>query len=558
MARTISIGAQGFAEMREKGYFIVDKTGFVRDWWRAGDVVTLICRPRRFGKTLNMSMVECFLSMRFAGRADLFEGLEVWGDEGMRAEQGTWPVVWLSFADVKPRSFDEMRAGVTSLVVSACRALWPDGLGALPAATRSALEVVREGMADVTAKMAVKVMCEALYRQTGKKAIVLLDEYDTPLQEAWVQGFWADAVEYMRGFFNSTFKTNPYLERALVTGITRVAHESIFSDFNNPKVVTTTSDEYARDFGFTQAEVDAALAEFGRSGERAAVAEWYDGFTFGSVPDIYNPWSITNYLDTGKLAPYWANSSGNALVSSLVSRADADFKSDFETLLEGGSVTELVGSQIAFPDLDYDPSTAWALLVASGYLQATDVGEPGEELFELRITNHETMLAFDGMVRRWFARARVPYNGFVRGLMSGDVRAMNRYMNDVALATFSTFDAGSRPSGSEPERFYHGFVLGLLVELRGRYRVLSNRESGYGRYDVMLVPDDPRRDAGIVLEFKVVDRESGEKDLEDAVEAAHRQIEERHYAVELEAEGVPAEHVRAYGLAFEGKHVLVG
>lgn len=558
MARTISIGAQGFVDIRERGDFLVDKTGFVRDWWRAHDDVTLVCRPRRFGKTLNLSMVEAFFSVRFAGRADLFKGLEVWGCEDLRAEQGTWPVISLSFAGVKPGSFDEMRQEMARVITQACRLIWPDGYDAVPALMRASLEEIREGMSGVVAKNAINTMCEALMRQTGKRALVLLDEYDTPLQEAWLAGYWEDAAEFMRGFFNATFKTNPYMERALITGVTRVAHESIFSGFNNPKVVTAFSDEYAKDFGFTQSEVDAALAEFGRSSSRQEVRAWYDGFTFGGVSDIYNPWSITNYLDTGRLAPYWANSSGNALVSSLVSHGDGDFKSDFETLLEGGTVEELVNSQMVFPDLEFDPSATWALLVAAGYLQAKEMGAPGQDLFEVRVTNHETMLAFDAMVRRWFARVRVQYNYFVRALLTGDVRGMNRYLNEVALNTFSTFDTGNRPSGAEPERFFHGFVLGLLVDLRDRYLVRSNRESGYGRYDVMLVPRDVRLGEGIVLEFKVIDHEGGERSLVDTVQNARRQIEERRYTAELLDLGIAAERIHTYGVAFEGKHVLVG
>lgn len=557
MARTISIGSQGFADLRENGYFFVDKSGFVRDWWRSGDSVTLICRPRRFGKTLNMSMVECFFSQRFEGRLDLFSGLEVWDDAELREEQGRWPVISLSLAGVKPSSFEEMKEEVARVIAQACRTVWPKGYDAAPESMRGPLERIREDMDDVTCKNAVNTMSEALYRQTGKRAILLLDEYDTVLQEAWLSGFWDEAARFMRGFFNASFKTNPFMERALITGITRIAHESIFSDFNNAKVVTTSSDEYAHDFGFEQCEVDGALAEFDLSASRDAVRDWYDGFTFGDVSDIYNPWSITNYLDTGQLSAFWANSSGNALVSSLVRQADAQFKADFEVMLEGGSVKETVNAQIAFPDLDYDPSAVWSLLVASGYLQAQRAGMADEGAFMLSVTNRETMLAFDAMVKRWFARVRVPYNGFVRALLAEDLDAMNDYMNEVVLDSFSFFDAGERPSGSEPERFYHGFVLGLLVELRDRYLVRSNRESGYGRYDVMLVPKDPSADDGIVLEFKVRNPRR-EATLEEAVAAAHRQIAEKRYAAELVAQGVPEDHVRTYALAFEGKRVLVG
>lgn len=556
MARTVSIGAQGFADLRERGYFFVDKSPFVRDWWKSGDAVTLICRPRRFGKTLNLSMVECFFSSRYANRGDLFEGLDVWNDGTMRAEQGQWPVVLVSFAGVKAASFDEMRADVARAIAQVRRDLWPDdsSLGALPSTMHDPVSAIDERMDDATSKAALNTICEALFRQTGRRAIVLLDEYDTPLQEAWLSGYWDQASEYMRGLFNLTFKTNAYLERGLMTGVTRVAHESIFSDLNNLNVVTSASDEYATAFGFTQTEVDESLAQYGLEESRAEVERWYDGFTFGGRDHIYNPWSITNYLAKRRLAPYWANTSANSLVSSLVRRADADFKSDFETLLQGGTVTRRVSEQIVFLTLGRSPSSAWSLLAASGYLRVVPAGD----LSELTITNHETMLAFDDMVDEWFEGSETQYNGFVRALLSGDVRAMNAYLVEVALDTFSSFDVGTRPSGAQPERFYHGFVLGLLVELRGRYRVRSNRESGFGRYDVALVPTDPSRDPGIVLEFKVLDAYSGEKSLEDAVAAAHAQIDEKRYAQELVSAGVPRDRVRTYGIAFEGKRVLVG
>lgn len=557
MARQISIGAQGFADMRERGVFLVDKTGFIRDWWRSDDIVTLVCRPRRFGKTLNMSMVECFLSTRYANRADLFAGLDIWADEGMRVEQGAWPVVFLSFANVKASTYEGMRESISMLAANVYQDLLPEGGGLAPSDQAYVDGIVNRRSSLTDVMLSVNQLSRILFRVTGKRVVILLDEYDTPLQEAWLYGYWDEASELMRGFFNATFKTNPYLERGLLTGITRVAHESIFSDLNNLKVVTTGSDEYMTSFGFTQGEVDAALDEYGLTDTRDDVKVWYDGFTIGSVTDLYNPWSITNYLDTGRLAPYWANTSANSLVSSLVRAADSDFKSDFERLLQGQAVREALSDQIVFADLAYDPTVVWALLVASGYLRMRMVGNPGEGLAELSITNHETMLAFDAMVRRWFAPVRVSYNGFVRALLAQDVDAMNAYMNEVALDTFSTFDAGRKAARSEPERFYHGFVLGLLVELRDRYRVRSNRESGFGRYDVMLEPVDPSVDDDFILEFKVFDPRR-EASLEDSVVTAHAQIERKAYASELVARGLPESRIHAYGLAFQGKRVLIG
>ena len=557
MPRTVAIGVQSFAELRERGYFLVDKTSFIADWWRSADQVTLICRPRRFGKTLNMDMVECFFSNKYASRTDLFNGLDVWNDVGLRCEQGTWPVVSLSFSAAKGASAEAVVRRMCEQIARAWRQHRNDiDASSLGDQERDLLEGRTPFVDPMVAPNSLARLCELLEKSTGKRCIVLLDEYDTPLHEAWVGGFWHEVSEFVRAFFNSSFKSNPSMERALLTGITRVARESIFSDLNNPKVVSATSPEYATSFGFTQDEVFAAMEEFGLR-ERDQVKDWYDGFTFGGVSDIYNPWSITNYLDSGRFAPYWANTSGNALISKIVREGDADLKSDFEVLLSGGSVEKRFDEQVSFDELGRRPGAVWGLLVAGGYLRIEAAGPAHADGSTLKITNHEVALSFDGMVRGWFDVVSSRYNAFVRALLAGDLDAMNVYMNDVALDTFSTFDTGKRASGLEPERFYHGFVLGLLVELRGRYLICSNRESGFGRYDVLLEPVDPKADDGIVLEFKVHNPRK-EATLEDTVSAAKQQISDRRYANELEAKGLAPERIHAYGFAFEGKRVLIG
>ena len=557
MPRTVAIGVQSFAELRERGHFLVDKTSFIADWWHSADQVTLICRPRRFGKTLNMDMVECFFSNKYASRADLFNGLDVWSDADLRREQGAWPVVSLSFSAAKGASAEAVVRRICEQIARAWRQHRDDiDADSLGDQERDLLEGRTPFVDPMVAPNSLARLCELLEQSMGKRCIVLLDEYDTPLHEAWVGGFWHEVSEFVRAFFNSSFKSNPSMERALLTGITRVARESIFSDLNNPKVVSATSPEYATSFGFTQDEVSAAMEEFGLH-KLDQVKDWYDGFTFGGVPDIYNPWSITNYLDSGRFAPYWANTSGNALISKIVREGDADLKSDFEVLLSGGSVEKRFDEQVSFDELGRRPGAVWGLLVAGGYLRIEAADPSHEDGSILKITNHEVALSFDGMVRGWFDVVSSRYNAFVRALLAGDLDAMNVYMNDVALDTFSTFDTGKRASGLEPERFYHGFVLGLLVELRGRYLICSNRESGFGRYDVLLEPVDPKADDGIVLEFKVHNPRK-EATLEDTVSAAKQQIADKRYANELEAEGLAPERIHAYGFAFEGKRVLIG
>lgn len=557
----ISIGKQDFADMRVNKYFLIDKTAFIKEWWDSGDDVTLITRPRRFGKTLNMSMLNCFFSNKYADREDLFEGLAIWEDEKYRLLQGTYPVIFLSFADVKADNIQDAKFQVKMKIEELYRnnrylldneVFYSD--------EKLEFRQMNMNMNDAVCSMSLKRLCSYYERCYGKKTIILLDEYDTPMQEAYIHGYWNEFTAFLRSLFNATFKTNPYLERAVMTGITRVSKESMFSDLNNLNVVTTTSEEYSSCFGFTEEEVFAALDRFGMSDKKAEVRKWYDGFTFGSHKDIYNPWSITSYLDKKRFAPYWAATSSNGLVSRLLQRASSEVKETMEELLKGGTIVVNFDEQIVFNQLDNDEGAIWSLLVAGGYLKVNEVEYRGELLepwYHLSITNLETMSMFSSMFKGWFNSSLSNYNAFVAALLNGKLKEMNIYMNEVALSTFSSFDTGTHPSErTQPERFYHGFVLGLLVELRGRYEVKSNRESGYGRYDIMLIPRDYNEGNAIVLEFKVLDSES-EKTLEDTARSALQQIEEKNYDAELISRGISRERIRHYGFAFEGRKVLI-
>ena len=561
MPRTVGIGHQNFEMIRNMGCFYVDKTHFIKEWWENQDAVTLIARPRRFGKTLNMSMLEQFLSIEYAGRGDLFEGLSVWEEEAYRELQGTFPVIFLSFAGVKETSLSNTRKKICQIIKNLYNRY--DFLlesSCLNEDEKEAYGKVSAEMEEYIASDSLKCLSDYLSRYYGKKTVVLLDEYDTPLQEAYVHGYWKELAAFTRNLFNATFKTNPYLERAVMTGITRVSKESIFSDLNNLQVVTTTSDLYADSFGFTQEEVWEALEEYGLSDQKEKVKSWYDGFTFGRRTDIYNPWSILNYLKTGKFSTYWANTSSNSLVGKLIREGGKGTKLIMKDLLEGRTLHTQMDEQIVFNQLDNKESAIWSLLLASGYLRVKRyefLTEEGREEYDLVLTNKEVRLMFERMIRDWFSDFTPAYNDFVKALLLGDLEAMNDYMNEVVLDTFSSFDAGRRGSEkTQPERFYHGFVLGLLVDLRGRYQVTSNRESGFGRYDVMLEPENETDDA-IILEFKIF-RPAKENTLEDTVKAAHVQIEEKKYAAILEAKGIAPERIRSYGFAFEGKKVLIG
>ena len=559
---TVSIGNQGFDDIRENKYFYIDKTGLIKEWWSSGDAVTLITRPRRFGKTLNMSMLNCFFSNQYANRGDLFEGLSVWEDEKYRQLQGTYPVIFLSFADVKADNIEAAKAQVKVKVAELFnRSTFLLDSGILVENEAEAFKRVTMYMDDVLCTSAVNMMCYFMHKYYDKKVIILLDEYDTPMQEAYVHDYWDEFTAFIRSMFNSVFKTNPYLERAVMTGITRVSKESIFSDLNNLAVVTTTSDRYSTAFGFTQEEVFKSLDDMGLGERREDVKRWYDGFVFGEHRDIYNPWSITNFLKEKKLRPYWASTSSNGLVSRLIQTAPPDIKQMMEDLISGREIVVNFDEQIVFSQLGKNKNAIWSLLMASGYLKPDKVEYKGELLepwYHLSITNLETVSMFSNMFKGWFDSDSSNYGEFVQALLKGRLREMNIYMNDVALSTFSYFDVGTQPSErTQPERFFHGFVLGLLVELRDIYEIKSNRESGYGRYDVMLVPKsgDGRYNA-IIMEFKVFDSYD-ESTLEDTAQSALRQIEEKNYDAELIARGIEKERIRHYGFAFEGKKVLI-
>ena len=565
MGRTVGIGNQDYETIRREGYFYIDKTAFIREWWESGDSVTLITRPRRFGKTLNMSMVEQFFSVNYAGRGELFEGLSIWREEKYRRIQGTYPVIALSFAKVKENTYQNARKRICRIIADLYRQF--DFLldsEKLNERDRELYRIVSVDMEDYVAAESLNALSSLLMRHYGKKVIILLDEYDTPMQEAYIDGYWEELVAFIRNLFNAAFKTNPYLERAIMTGITRVSKESVFSDLNNLKVVTTTSEKYADCFGFTEGEVFAALEEYGLADQKQLVKDWYDGFIFGSKKDIYNPWSIINFLDDKKVGVYWANTSSNRLVGKLIREGSASVKKTFEILLSGGTLEMEIDEQIIYSQLLVKKNAVWSLLLASGYLKALDttfVERLGRTYYKLTLTNREVHIMFESMILDWFS-GNDDYNDFIKALLLGDVKAMNTYMNRVTQEMFSYFDTG-KSNRSEPERFYHGFVLGLMVELADRYVVTSNRESGFGRYDVML---EPRRipmaaseggDNAIILEFKVQDEEE-ERELADTVSEALRQIEEKNYQASLIAKGIPRECIRKYGFAFCGKKVLIG
>ena len=554
MKKRISIGTQGFETLRNRDCFYVDKTDFIREWWESEAEVTLITRPRRFGKTLNMDTLNCFFSNHYKDRGELFEGLSIWKNEKYHALQGTYPVVFLSFADVKETTCEGAIQKIKNILVDLYMQ-YNFLKNSFSETSMIKYQRVTYDMDNITAQDSLKNLSSILNSYYRKKVIILLDEYDTPMQEAYVNGYWDEFTSFIRSLFNSTFKTNPYLERAVMTGITRVSKESIFSDLNNLKVVTTTSDSFADSFGFTEQEVFDALDDYGLSSQKQVVKQWYDGFIFGNQKDIYNPWSITNFLSEHKLQTYWASTSSNHLAGTLIRTASSFVKEQMEELLHGNEIVVTFDEQIVFNQLGQNENAIWSLLMAAGYLKPEQVEYRGELMkpwYHLKITNLETRSMFADMFAGWFRNSDSSYGHFIQALIQGDLEAMNYFMNRLCLATFSYFDV----SQDEPERFYHGFVLGLMAEQQDSYTLKSNRESGFGRYDVMMIPKQENLPA-IIIEFKSKSRMRAET-LEEALQAALKQIEEKNYDAELLSLGFSKDRIRHYGFAFEGKKVLIG
>lgn len=556
MAREIAIGQQDYAAIIEKNSFYVDKTFFIKDWWNDPTFCTVILRPRRFGKTLTMSMMEYFFSTKHAGRADLFEGLYIWEHEEFRALQGIYPVINITLADIKEKTHEgainEIKLIIQSIFNSFTYLADSDKLTSID---KKRFEAHIENPAVESLARSLRFLSELLYKHHGKKVLIFLDEYDTPMQEAFSSGYWNEIVEFIKNLFNATFKTNPYLEKSLITGITRVSKESIFSDFNHVSIVSTLSKQYETSIGFTEEEVFAAMDEYGLT-EKEKVKFWYDGFTFGNHSAMYNPWSIINYLKYQEFKPYWANTSSNGLVSLVLRQASPELKMEMERLLDGKSIKTSIDEQLIFDNLTgggEDVST-YSLLLASGYMTGTLLvnDEDKGEIYNIRITNHETRRMFKSLIKKWFSGRQNQYNRFVTALLAGGLEEMNYYMANVSSNVFSFFDTGINAA----ENFYHAFTLGLMVELRDRYIITSNRESGFGRYDIMLEPRNKNSDDAIIIEFKVF-KEMHEDTLKDTAAAALKQIEEKQYAAVLMEKGISAEKIRKYGFAFKGKEVLI-
>lgn len=614
MARVVGIGVQDFEEMIKKDHFYVDKTSFIKEWWERKDVVTLITRPRRFGKTLTMSMVDRFFSLRYEGKGDIFEGLEIWKDEQYRALQGTYPVICMTFANIKEVNYPNTRYRINQLIKEVYKRY--DFLlegDTLSEEEKKNYRMVTESMLEVVAASAITKLSELLHRYYKKKVIILLDEFDTPLLEAYIGGYDKELSAFLRSMFISIFKANPDLERGIMTGVTGISRDSVLSDLNNMKMVTTTSEEYAAAFGFTEEEVFAGMDAQGLGERKEEVKEWYGGFHFGRQKDMYNPWSVLNYMDTRDVKTYWANSGVNSLIGRLLCQGSREVKESLECLLRGEHLSLPIEEQMVYEQLDKSEYAVWSFLLANGYLTVADHGTYGakhsnmgkdhrdgktgenrsskekksrggkkgkhqsekaaaagavihkeiaayEEVqpgYELAFPNREVSVMFRDLVQGWFLKKASDFNEFIKALLCNDADAMNKYMNRISTELFDVFDTEVRPSGKEEtERFYHAFVLGLMVGLADRYLITSDRDSGIGKYNIMLEPKNDALDA-YVIGF-ILFNKNRDLTMEDTVTAAHTQMEEKGCDTVLAAKGIQIDRIKKYGFAFQGKEVLIG
>ena len=550
--RPMPIGVDDFRELVTKKYCFVDKTRFIKEMIDSHSKVTLITRPRRFGKTLNLSMLRYFFTLENRERnRELFAGLDIEraGEEYMR-EQGSRPVVFLSLKDVQARDFAGVLEKLSELMGQIYdRAGYLQESEALsPQEKKYFVSVLDEECTPGKLQSALANLTKSLKKHHGREAVVLLDEYDAPIIMAWERGYYDECIDFMRGFLSSVLKSNEALDFAVLTGVTRVSKESIFSGLNNLRVCSVLSERYSDIFGFTQEEADHLLAMCGLEEKSGDLKKWYDGYIFGSS-EIYNPWSVISFIDNDcKFQPYWLNTSGNSILKALLARIDARKETDLMGLLEGKALSIPVRENIVYADLNSDRNTLYMMLLTSGYLKAVKSwkDERSRDWAALQIPNLEISCAYEDEILENI----VPHQGqivlmdLMGAMTEGRAEDFAKFLSEL-LRDFVSF----HDSGHNPEGFYHGLLLGLSVWLEGRYRVESNKESGYGRFDIAFFPLKDNL-PGVVLELKVVKEE---EEMESAAKAALSQIEAKEYLAEMFRQGVTESW--KYGIAFCGKKV---
>jgi hypothetical protein len=544
----LPVGISDYKELIDEGCYYVDKTLLIKEIMNSGKVI-LISRPRRFGKTLNQSMIRYFFEQTEEDTSYLFKDKKIWEDEEYRKKQGQYPVIYFSFKDIKSNNFEQSYQEIKRLVTEEYKnhkyLLDSDVVGKYDKKSFEELLYQRASLTDY--KFSLQKLTEYLYQYYGKKPILLIDEYDTPIMAAYNNKYYEQLMNFFNIFLSAALKDNKYLGKSILTGITRVAKESIFSGLNNLKVSTVLSDFYNDKFGLTREEVLELVEHYGLEYEEEEIIKWYNGYNFGGV-EIYNPFSIINLVDNkGQIEEYWVNSSGNELIKDLIRTSSAEFKEGILKLIEAKSIESNIEKNLVFNEIDGREENIWTLLLFSGYLKWTE--HIKERKYELAVPNEEVMFFYRYTVENILKDKNIKLKSMILNLITGEIENFKAEFAELTAETVSYFDTG----GNEPEKFYHGLVLGMVVGLKDDYIVKSNRETGYGRVDVILIPRD-KSEAGIILEFK---KYSSTKDssLEQSAQQALRQIEREEYATDIKEQGV--NNIIKVGIAFLGKEVNI-
>ncbi len=551
--KPLPIGISDFKELISGGYAYVDKTLLIEEILEKGTKVALIPRLRRFGKTLNLSMLRYFFEKGEEDTRSLFTGLKIWQNEKYRAMQGQFPVIFISLKDVKYFSWQETFEAMQEIIAKEFQRhrYLMEGDTLVPEEKEDYLRIVRKESSQALIATSLLRLTEWMHRYHKKLVVVLIDEYDTPAHAAYVGKYYDTLITFLRNWLSAGLKDNVFLERGVLTGILRIAKESIFSGANNISTFTILDEEFQDKFGLLESEVKDLLESYALSDKLSALGQWYDGYRIGSCTKIYNPWSVLNCISKkGSLAPYWVNTSDNALMKQLITKGTDDLKADIEELLKGGIIEKKIEEGIVFTDLGKNANTLWSLLLFSGYLTLAATPAYGVPC-KLRIPNIEVGELYKSLVLEWFEKSihEAKYHLLLNSLITGDIDTFSQIFQEFLISSVSVFDVPA----DESEKIYHAFVLGMLVGLKERYEVKSNRESGLGRYDVTLIPKNSS-DLGIIMEFKKISPFK-KTDLETTVNSALEQIEEKQYAQELLDRGV--QRILYLGFAFEGRQVLI-
>ncbi|MCT4593499.1 MAG: ATP-binding protein [Anaeromicrobium sp.] len=552
MKKSVMIGTSDFQTIINNNGYYIDKSLLIKEVVTNKASVLLIPRPRRFGKTLNMTMLRYFFENSILDKSYLFNSLKINEEKEIMELQGKYPVIYLTFKDIKIKNINSFERLIINLVKEMYREheylIKSTNLNNYE---KEDLNKYLSGKFDfIDCMSAIKILSKLLFKHNDEKVIFLIDEYDTPIHSAYKNECYEDVIDFMRGFLGSALKDNTYMEKAVITGILRVAKESIFSGLNNLQVSTVIDYFFEDSFGFTEEEVKEILKYYNLEYDINEVRGWYNGYIFGNKV-IYNPWSILSFVEKYKrgFVPYWVNTSSNDIIEDLISKGDANLKMSLEDLIQSKTVTKPIREDISLREINENPNNIWSFLLFSGYLKVVNRVQDEYGLScELKVPNIEVLYLYREIIIKWADKSINSHNFsyMMKCLVNGDIKEFNKIFKDYVIKSMSFFD----PSGNESEKVYHAFVLGMLIFLSDSYKVKSNRESGYGRYDIMIIPRE-RNSKGIVIEFKKFDDEDGS--IEEAADNALKQIKDKKYRIELLDEGVT--DIIELGIAFKGKDV---